>query len=398
MVVVCSLICIIYMALLLREKYRPHERKLQKGALVFFLLFTGIFIGAMLNMYAPKAYVILAPLLYVCLTGSWSSFYYIVFTLTSEGQGKRFPPIHLVLPLVMPVILAVWMPFVPFEVPLGIVKVSGILNPEWPVFSRLFTSFMPVDIVFATIYLTLSLTSLSRYRRALPKRKRESSLYRIQWVNALIALLGIAWLFSIFAVLTSPKAVFSTHWFIASAAAAMVAMEIVLLYNLQRHNYPPLDMRTIRTRGKTAKKRAERDAADAADAPLPQPCKVALKHLSQKDFDNYFRHEKPYLDTGLKLTSLAIELGISREELSAFVNRTYGVNFNVFVNRWRLRELDRQRRLGANKDATLKSLLPQAGFASYNSYMRARQAADEKADNHAAPKGKAAATAQQENK
>lgn len=55
----------------------------------------------------------------------------------------------------------------------------------------------------------------------------------------------------------------------------------------------------------------------------------------------YFQQTKPYLNPGLSLVKLAVVFGVNRATLSGFVNKTYGVNFNVFVNNWRLQEVER---------------------------------------------------------
>ena len=43
------------------------------------------------------------------------------------------------------------------------------------------------------------------------------------------------------------------------------------------------------------------------------------------------------------MTDLVEDLDVNRTVLSAFINQTYGMNFNRYLNRFRLRELDRLR-------------------------------------------------------
>lgn len=85
----------------------------------------------------------------------------------------------------------------------------------------------------------------------------------------------------------------------------------------------------------------------------------------------YFQQTKPYLNPGLSLVKLAVVFGVNRATLSGFVNKTYGVNFNVFVNNWRLQEVERLRKLKKYKEMPLMEITRLAGFGSYDSYRRA---------------------------
>ncbi|MDL2208083.1 hypothetical protein LJB97_00500 [Parabacteroides sp. OttesenSCG-928-O15] len=378
LVVICSLACAIYMWLLLLERYAPYERRMQRGALAYFLFFTGICLSRLFYKWYPELFVYCAPLFYLCHTGSGVAFYYIVFALTSSRNEKRFSLIHYLLPPLIPLILGVWMLFVPFDVPLGIVKGFRALNPEWPFFSRMFASFIPAQVMFTGVYLLLSIGKLHHYRKSLPEKKRKEIRYRMRSIYAIIAILFVGWLHPLIVLFTSLENAFLIYWAIVPIALSVPFVEIVLVNNIQRHNYPRLEIKPA--------PKPENIPAGKVSAPEPKEKatvslagnKTSLKLLSRKDFDNYFRQEKPYLNTELKLTSLAEELGVGREELSRFINRTYGMNFNHFVGRWRLREMEKLRNSAKNKEATIKSLLPQAGFASYNSYMRARQEAERK--------------------
>ncbi|MDH6341871.1 AraC-like DNA-binding protein [Parabacteroides sp. PFB2-12] len=385
LVVICSLACAIYMLLLLTERYSPYERRMQKGALVYFLFFTGICLSRLFYKWYPELFVYFAPLLYLCHTGSGVAFYYICFAFTSPRNEKRFPLIHYLLPPLIPVILGVWMLFVPFDVPLGIVKGFRALNPEWPIFSRVFASFIPAQVLFIGVYLFLSMKKLRHYRKSLPEKKWKEIHYRLRSIYAIIAILFVGWLHPLLVLFTSIENAFFAYGAIVPIALSIPFVEIVLVNNLQRHNYPRIE---IIPAPKPKSPPSEKVSEPAPMEPVATSLltnNTSLNLLSRKDFDNYFRQEKPYLNTELRLTTLADQLGVGREELSKFINRTYGMNFNSFVGRWRFREMERLRKLAKNKEATIKSLLPQAGFANYNSYMRARQEAERKKNEKEKP-------------
>ncbi len=341
---------------------------------MFFLFYAGIFVSRLLYKWYPAAFVSLEPLLYACHTCIGPVLYYIVFKVTPGKEKKRFSRIHIVLPLIMPVIVAVWMFFVPFEVPLGIVQGFWEPNPDYPLFSRAFASIIASEICFDAVYLSLSFIRLHRFRKTLAGRKKNDSRYQMRWLTYMLLIVCGTLIHPAIVAFTSMQAVYEAHWLIFPSAVVIFTMQILLLYNLQRHNYPPLD---IKTHPEANKLPMQTPRPVGKNKTLIYPLgKIKMAQLSRKDFDQYFRHEKPYLDPQLKLTSLAEVLGVNRIDLSKFVNSTYKVNFNVFVNRWRFEEVERLRKLNKNKGVTLKSLILQAGFASYNSFMRARQQAE----------------------
>ena len=59
------------------------------------------------------------------------------------------------------------------------------------------------------------------------------------------------------------------------------------------------------------------------------------------------------------MTDLVEDLDVNRTVLSAFINQTYGMNFNRYLNRFRLRELDRLRLRPANQGKSVSSLIGQ---------------------------------------
>ena len=93
--------------------------------------------------------------------------------------------------------------------------------------------------------------------------------------------------------------------------------------------------------------------------------------LTQRRFERFFREHKPFLRPGYKMTDLVEDLDVNRTVLSAFINRTYGMNFNRYLNRFRLRELDRLRLRPANQGKSVSSLIGQVGFKDFRTYSRA---------------------------
>lgn len=116
------------------------------------------------------------------------------------------------------------------------------------------------------------------------------------------------------------------------------------------------------------------DSPESAPQPEPESKPLRRHHsgkLSRVRLEAYFHHEKPWLDPGCKIADLVEVFDVNRTALSSFINRTYGMNFNRYLNRWRLRELDRLRALPSNRGKSMRSLVEKAGFDNYRTYLRA---------------------------
>ncbi len=357
------------MGMLVGERYNPAERKLQKAAMLFFGCYFVKYTSWILYIQHPPVFAALAPLFYLSHTTTGAVLYYIVFRVTTGHKQRAFPRVNIVLPLVIPVMLGIWMLFIPFGVPLGIVEGFRELNPEYPLFSRIFASQMAAEVLFTAGYLLLSFARIGKYRRSLPEASREKAQYKLRWLDAMIIIISLMWVQPFIAKLTSMQSVLNAFWFPVLGAAAVSAVMVVLLYNIQRHNYPPLFMKS---KAKSVPAAPASRMGEIMQEPSMPTGKVPLEQLSRKELDNYFRREKPYLRPDLKLGMLAAEMGLRRDELSKVINTTYNMNFSALIATLRLKELDRLRKQERYKDLPLSKVTPLAGFPYYKSYLRAR--------------------------
>ncbi len=81
--------------------------------------------------------------------------------------------------------------------------------------------------------------------------------------------------------------------------------------------------------------------------------------------------EKPYLDSQLTLANLAKRLGVNQTVLSYTINSGFDVNFNDFVNEFRINEVKDKLRNGAAETENLLGIALDSGFNSKATFNRA---------------------------
>lgn len=87
----------------------------------------------------------------------------------------------------------------------------------------------------------------------------------------------------------------------------------------------------------------------------------------------YMSTQKPFLDAGLSLRSLADQVGLSPNQLSLVINEGLGQNFNNFVNHYRVEEFKTLAKDPAHSNMTIVGLAFECGFNSktvFNTYFK----------------------------
>ncbi|WP_167616622.1 helix-turn-helix domain-containing protein [Maribellus sediminis] len=84
-----------------------------------------------------------------------------------------------------------------------------------------------------------------------------------------------------------------------------------------------------------------------------------------------FENEKIYTQTDLRITTLCEVLQTNRTYLSRLINVEFGMNFNEFVNHYRVREAEKLLSSDEHKSYTLEYIAEEAGFGTSNSFSRA---------------------------
>ncbi len=95
------------------------------------------------------------------------------------------------------------------------------------------------------------------------------------------------------------------------------------------------------------------------------------KDLYKSYLEEYLLRERPFLTPGFSLLDMSLQTGINVPTLSALINREYGMNFNDFVNQFRVSFFKDLIRDPEYHQWTLEAIANKAGFNSRTTFIRA---------------------------
>ena len=355
--------CMSLTVLSLRNCLTPHEKRLKTIHILFLLMIFLSWFSIFCYLFFPKLFVFLnIP----CLAGFVLApvFYFrIIRFLTRPEQKEQFSPLHFLAPALIGVIFLVWSLFVPFDVHLAIVYSRDLsIAGEYALYSRLFTSKPLLRVIFMLLYYSFIARLLVNYYR---KASNTDSpvLKPARWVIFLIVLSLIFAFSSVMSILLPRNNVISSIY-TAITAIVITGQYMLLTFNIIRRKYLLYALHS------------EPDDNADSEAKRSKPAVTGERRLhtgklTRSRLNVYFREHKPYLRADFKITDLVDVMDVNRSVLSSFINKKYNVNFNRFVNQWRLRELKRLQALPSNKGKSVAKLYNEAGFAKLRQYYRA---------------------------
>lgn len=371
-----ALTCEALVAMSLRDCLSQEECRLKKIMLVYLFISALGWYMTFCYEFHPKLFAWLHVLCLLSFVLPSVFFYRIVRYLTRLGEEERFSSYHYLLPGLLVGGMLVWSLFVPFGVQLEIVMGKAQVLPDgYGTYTRFFTLKPLLRVIFGMSYYILTIAVLVRYYHR-TNGKQAPGRQTSRWVVFLVGI-SIASLLSSLLPTFMPRTTILHSFWTLLAASAMAFQHILLSYHIIRRKYrlytfsdndveQDTDMETT--------SEAEIEPMDTETAPEPDSKPPRRHHtgkLSRVRLEAYFRNEKPWLDPACKIADLVEVFDVNRTALSGFINRTYGMNFNRYLNNWRLRELDRLRSLPSNRGKSMRSLVEKAGFDNYRTYLRA---------------------------
>lgn len=364
------------------------ERNIKHTLLWFYGLCTFVWFSFFFYNYQPAGFVYLNSFVYAAALLMVVSYYRYVVQLTSPDSRKDISAWHYMVAAIVPGALLVCSFFVPFAVQKALVAGRGQLYEGYETYSILFLSKPFLLFIYGIVYTVASIRRLFVYY-AIIKNKEDAPIKLKRWVVAFMAITLIILLFAVFMLLVPRSQLTSTGAFWGLIVFSC-CQHIVLGYNAIHRNFlvymvkeeteeasPELPEEVAKPELK------KREYKRTSEVTLSPQGKLVSTPITQKRFEAYMRESKPYLNPKMKITDLIEPLKANRTAISNFVNTTYGINFNRYINHLRIKEVERLRKMPSNMNAKLPELVTMAGFANIRHYHRAMEMEQEvgKPDN-----------------
>ncbi len=352
------------------------ERRIKRTVLWLYIFMVINWLSLILYTNTPplSPWINVAALL--AYTLSPVQFYRYVCELSETAELRPFSMWHYALPVAIASVLGIWSLFVPWDVQVGLVESRGVVSPGYTIYSRLFLSKPVLRMIWVFVYTIFSLARLWRYYREIGRRGNKYPR-PVRWITGLVGFVVVIMLITVSTMALSREEVITSALLLA-LGFLRTGEDFIIGYNVIRRNFllyiPSVKERMDRM--ETAPRRGTRTAGSPTPPDAAAPVRIALPgvKLTKKRFEEYITQRRLWLDPNVKLTDLVEPLGKSRTTLSNFINKTYGMNFNQYINSLRLTELGRLMALPSNAGKSAADLFYKAGFASKRNYTRAKEA------------------------
>lgn len=367
-----AIACGTLVAFSLQDCLKRDERKLKRIVLFYFAM-SGIGWFVMLCYeFHPVLFVWLNVACLASFMLPAIFFYRIIRFLTRLGQPESFSVLHYLLPGALLAVMLIWSLFVPFDVQLLIVKGKAqVLPAGYEAFARFFTIKPLLRVIFGLVYyLFVILMLVGYYQRATGSKQ----LLRkpAKWVLFLVGI-SLASLFSSILPTFMPRGEILYSIWTFMVALSIAAQHILLSYHIIRRDYLPYIIveKKQKQPDDAIKEQPQPPQKQSKETEVKLPRRQHSGKLNRRRFESFIRNNKPYLNPDYKMTDLVEDLDVNRTALSSFINSTYGMNFNRYLNRMRLQELDKLRSQPDGEGKSISSLIDKVGFKDFRNYSRA---------------------------
>lgn len=363
--VVASIISLIIVGLY-RGKTTDNDRRILFNILSGFFACIAInWIFIILYIFNTALYTRMNILCYATFLLTQVVLYHYIYVITRVPGKKPFPKWHYYLVGMIVLAFGIWSVFVPFEAKHYIVFSRGDAAPGYALYSRFFTLRIPLKAIYSVVYAFLSWKLLLNYRRAVVHYSADTGRASLGWAYVLLGLTLTLTFIPVFGTIAGQARSVST--FVPGLAMIPIVIQLVILcYFTITGSYVIIENSPGQDRSDIIEDR-ETDTA---------PGLSEIKSAEQREFLSKFEQmietQKPYLDSQLRITDLAEVMHTNRSYLSAFINRTYGMNFSRYINRLRIKEMEALAKSPEHVKSSITDLALASGFSSYRSYHKFR--------------------------
>jgi AraC-like DNA-binding protein len=152
-----------------------------------------------------------------------------------------------------------------------------------------------------------------------------------------------------------------------------VSVYILLVMRLMFYKYAPFFILV-----KELNTGLQSDDTSNTQAAPDHTISVGSVHLSEDQLikmdeilRNYFSSQQPFLKRGYSLKQLSDDTALPLHHLSAFINKHYQLNFNDFVNEYRVKYCQNKIRNDEWRSKTLEAIAEESGFNNRNTFTAA---------------------------
>lgn len=348
---VCALVCLLLAVFDTGRSKHPVHRKIHYNLITTYAVIALIWLGFVLHSIARTAFIFYIPLFVPLVMFSYRMIYSAVRSMTNTGgEQRRFPWVHFISPILVSVMMLVVALTVPFE------RMNEIVyNPKGNAIAS-----AVVGLCFAynsIIYRILGIAEIWNYKNKMAGDSSDNHRLTLNLMFWLMIVEIIVLPLPTCGLLMGMKAFSGLGYLWIVTVLPPMAIYIISCHNMLTESYVILE----------ADKQPARKHSVENDA----------LRLSRQRVESYLDEKRPWLNPAFRITDMAEDLITNRAYISAFINKEYGMNFNRFINGYRLREAERLRgEASQNQERTPSTkLVLKAGFSNYRSYLRAKEAA-----------------------
>lgn len=351
--VVSAMICWMFIAYSYSKRESKREKRLKKILIMYFgmymiygLFFTSRSVGFILPN-GREDY----PLLLVCLPIVQVLFFNFIYIITNNKQKDEIPIAHFILPVILFVVIT----------PLFYLLYGKTYSAE-----QLDQYMLPYSAIYCLLYQilynVLSVRYIYSYRKEIKQKNDPGEMKEnMSWLTYVIILkcsFVILNIVILFLDLTKRDFIFFIQFTLC------FLMFAIILFNILKKNYYFLmkDNTILASNGRVFS--VSGLANDIQN--------IQQNIINQKEFEDYFKQQKPYLDPTLKINDIAAIFSTNKLYISKFIREIYDMNFNQYINSWRIKEVKELSGPDDKQSKSIEELSKEAGFGSVRSYWRAK--------------------------
>lgn len=345
---ITALICLGLILMRYWEKGRLADIRLLRLLMAYYLTIICVGIAGFSFIYMRALYVYVNLLSMLSILYAIILIYHIIHRVTAIGKRKPFSFIHYLSPILITMAQYFWSYYF-----LSGAEPEILYTAKW--FMAVSSFKLGIWIIYGTVYSLYGLQKIIKYRKAVIDYSADEDRSSLRWL-CLVIMLTIALIPPTFLYVFFRNEQVIVSVFSVIANLILQFQLVILAYNVFMDNY--IIMYPVGTySGK------ENNTS---------------VHIDKERFEQLIREKKPYLNPGLKITDLMLELCTNRSYMSGFINKTYGMSFSRYINNCRLIELKRMEKEAKPGNYDKEALIIKAGFRSIRGYRQFTKQEDRK--------------------